>query len=153
MIYSGDISYNEPYFQYNGIRIVSPSSFGPTASINNPKLLAVVIISPESINSTLVLVNTHNIIASTGIIEVTDSNSFISFSTLNNQEGYMIFDVLNQDGYAVTQTESLILDNNQEAYIAFNVLNEDAYALSQAQTIILNQNSAGTVDVTIIPTS
>lgn len=153
MIYNEGLSYNEPLFQYNGIRIVSPNSFGPTALINNPRLLGVIIIAPESINSTLVFISTHKIISSTGILEITDSNSFISISTLNNQEGYMIFNVLNQDAYAVTQTESLILDDNQEAYIAFNVLNEDTYALSQAQTIILNQNSAGTVDVTIIPTA
>lgn len=153
MIYSGDISYNESYFQYNGIRIVSPTSFGPTSTVNNPRLLAVVIVSPESINSTLVFVSTHKIISSTGIIEVTDSNSLMSFSTLNNQEGYMVFNVLDENGYAITQTQTTLLDNNEEALIAFSVLNEDAYAFSEAKTIILNQNSAGTVDVTIIPTA
>jgi len=125
MIYDGAISYNEPYFQYNGIRIVSPESFDPTFAINNPKVLAVVLLSPPSIDSTLSFVNTHQIVIPTGFIEVSESNSFMSFSTLNNQEGYIVF----------------------------SVLDEEAYALSQAETIILDQNSAGTVDVTIIPTA
>lgn len=125
MIYDEAISYNEPHFQYNGVRIVSPGSFDPTFAISNPKVLAVIILSPSSINSTLTFVNTHQIIIPSGVIEVTDSSSSMSFSTLNNQEGYIVF----------------------------SVLDEEAYALSQAETIVLDQNSAGTVDVTIIPTA
>lgn len=125
MIYDGDIAYNEPYFQYNGIRLVSPESFGPTASLNNPKVLGVLLIRPETINSTLVFVNLHEIVSSSGIINVTDSTSSMSFSTLNNQEGFIVF----------------------------NVLEDEAFALTQAETIILTENSAGTVDVTIIPTA
>lgn len=125
MIYNGDIAYNEPYFQYNGIRLVSPESFGPTAVLDNPKVLGVLLISPESIDSTLVFVSSHQVISSVGLIDITDSTSSMSFSTLNNQEGFIVF----------------------------NVLNDEAFAIAQAETIILNQNSAGTVDVTIIPTA
>lgn len=125
MIYSGDIAYNEPYFQYNGIRVVSPESFGPTAVLNNPKILSVILISPESINSTLVFVSSHQVISSAGIVDITDSTSYMSFSTLNNQEGFIVF----------------------------NVLEDEAFAIAQAETIILSENSAGTVDVTIIPTA
>lgn len=125
MIYNGEINYNEPYFQYNGIRVVAPESFGPTAVLNNPKILGVLLIAPESINSTLVFVSIHEIISSTGIVDITDSTSSMSFSTLNNQEGFIVF----------------------------SVLEDEAFAISQAETIILNQNSAGTVDVTIIPTA
>jgi hypothetical protein len=125
MIYSGDINYNEPYFQYNGVRIVSPESFGPTAILNNPKVLSVILIAPESIDSTLVFVNTHQIIYSSGAVDVTNSTSSMSFSTLNNQEGFIVF----------------------------SVLQDEAFAISQAETIVLSENSAGTVDVTIIPTA
>lgn len=125
MIYNGDIAYNEPYFQYNGIRVVSPESFGPTAVLNNPKILSVILISPESINSTLVFVSSHQVISSAGIVDITDSTSYMSFSTLNNQEGFIVF----------------------------NVLEDEAFAIAQAETIILSENSAGTVDVTIIPTA
>lgn len=125
MIYNGDIAYNEPYFQYNGVRVVSPESFGPTAVLNNPKILSVILISPESINSTLVFVSSHQVVSSAGIVDITDSTSYMSFSTLNNQEGFIVF----------------------------NVLDDEAFAISQAETIILSENSAGTVDVTIIPTA
>lgn len=125
MIYAGDISYNEPYFQYNGVRIVAPSSFGPNSVVSNPKVLAVIILRPPGIGSTLVFVDTNKIISSAGFIEITDSNSSMSFSTLNNQEGFMVF----------------------------SVADEDAFAITDAQTIVLDQNQAGTVDVTIIPTA
>lgn len=125
MIYDEAVSYNEPHFQYNGVRIVSPASFDPTFAINNPKVLAVIVIAPQSIDSTLTFVSTHQVVIPSGVIEVTESSSFMSFSTLNNQEGYIVF----------------------------SVLEDDAFALAQAETIVLDQNSAGTVDVTIIPTA
>lgn len=125
MIYDESLSYNEPHFQYNGVRIVSPQSISPSFAINNPKVLAVLLIAPQSIESTLVFVSTHQIVIPSGVIEVSDSTSSISFSTLNNQEGFIVF----------------------------SVLDEEAFALTQAETIVLDQNSAGTVDVTIIPTA
>lgn len=125
MIYDESLSYNEPYFQYDGIRIVSPQSISPTFALDNPKVLAVLLVSPPSIDSTLVFIDTHKIVIPSGIIEVTDSSSSMSFSTLNNQEGYIVF----------------------------SVLEDEAFALAQAQTIVLDQNSAGTVDVTIIQTA
>lgn len=125
MIYDESLSYDEPYFQYNGVRIVSPQAISPTFAIDNPKVLAVLLIAPVSIDSTLVFVDTHQVVIPSGVIEVTDSSSSMSFSTLNNQEGYIVF----------------------------SVLEDEAFALTQAETIVLDQNSAGTVDVTIIPTA
>lgn len=125
MIYSESLSYDEPYFQYNGVRIVSPQSISPTFAVDNPKVLAVLLIAPVSIDSTLVFVDTHQVVIPSGTIEVTESSSSMSFSTLNNQEGYIVF----------------------------SVLEDEAFALTQAETIVLDQNSAGTVDVTIIPTA
>jgi len=123
MQYNEGIRYSEPYFQYNGVRIVSPQSFGPTSTISDPKILQVVLIYPGTIGSTLVFVDPAKVIVGTGQEQVTESTAYMSVETY------------------------------ESGYIVFNVQEEDAYAISSAETIILEDNSAGTTDVTIIPTA
>jgi hypothetical protein len=123
MLYNEAVTYNEPYFQYNGVRIVEPGSFGPTSVVTDFKVLKVILLSPETIGSTLVFVDATKVIISTGVVDNTISPSSMTFETYDS------------------------------GYIAFSVLDEEAYAITSAQTIVLEENSAGTVDVTIIPTS
>lgn len=151
MIYNEQLSYNETYHQYDGIRIVAPETFFTTPVVGLPKLLAVILLSPQSIDSTLVFVDTHKITVTTDI-DVTETTSTIDFSTLDYRSGLITYSILDENSFAVAQTQTVTLAN-QDTYIAFNVMDDQAYALSQAEAIILKQNSAGTVDVTIIPTS
>jgi IMP cyclohydrolase len=123
MLYNEGITYSEPYFQYNGVRVVEPSSFGPTANITDFKILQVIILYPESIDSTLVFIGADKVIIGSGQEQVTESTAIMSFDTYNS------------------------------GYIAFSVNEEEAYAIASAETIIVEDNSAGTVDVTIIPTA
>jgi len=123
MLYNEGVTYNEPYFQYNGVRVVEPSTFGPTSTITSLKVLKVVILSPESITSKLVFVDATKVIQGTNQDQVTESTASITFETYDS------------------------------GYIAFNVEDQDAYAVASAETIVLEDNSAGTTDVTIIPTA
>lgn len=123
MLYNEGVTYSEPYFQYNGVRVVEPSSFGPTANITDFKILQVIILHPESIDSTLVFIGADKVIIGSGEEQVTESTAIMSFDTYDS------------------------------GYIAFSVNKEEAYAIASAETILVEDNSAGTVDVTIIPTA
>jgi len=123
MQYNEGVRYDEPYFQYNGVRVVEPATFGPTANISDVKIFKVVILHPESITSKLVFVGVNKVVIGTGQEQVTESTATMTFETFDN------------------------------GYIAFNVEEREAYAISSAETIILEDNSAGTTDVTIIPTA
>jgi hypothetical protein len=123
MLYNEGVTYSEPYFQYNGVRVVEPSSFGPTVNITDFKILQVIILHPESIDSTLVFIGADKVIIGSGEEQVTESTAIMSFDTYDS------------------------------GYIAFSVNKEEAYAIASAETILVEDNSAGTVDVTIIPTA
>jgi len=123
MQYNEGVTYDEPYFQYNGVRVVEPSTFGPTASISNIDIRKVVILHPESLTSKLVFIGVDKVIIVTGQEQVTESTAVMTFETFDS------------------------------GYIAFSVEEREAYAISSAETIILEDNSAGTTDVTIIPTA
>jgi hypothetical protein len=123
MLYNELIEYDEPYFQYNGVRIVEPNTFGPTSVISNLDIRKVVLLHPESITSTLIFVAANKVIVGTGKEQVTQSTASLTFETYDS------------------------------GYIAFNVEKREAFAVSSAETIILEYNSAGTADVTIIQTS
>jgi len=123
MLYNEGVLYEEPYFQYNGVRVVEPQSFGPTANVTDFKVFKVVILSPDSITSTLVFVDATKVISGTNQDQVTESTATMTFETYDS------------------------------GYIAFSVEEQDAYAITSAETIILEDNSAGTTDVTIIPTA
>lgn len=123
MQYNEGVTYDEPYFQYNGVRVVEPSTFGPTASISNIDIRKVVILHPESLTSKLVFIGVDKVIIGTGQEQVTESTAVMTFETFDS------------------------------GYIAFSVEEREAYAISSAETIILEDNSAGTTDVTIIPTA
>lgn len=123
MQYNEGVTYDEPYFQYNGVRVVEPSTFGPTASISNIDIRKVVILHPESLTSKLVFIGVEKVIIGTGQEQVTESTAVMTFETFDS------------------------------GYIAFSVEEREAYAISSAETIILEDNSAGTTDVTIIPTA
>lgn len=149
MIYNEQLSYNETYHQYDGVRIVNPESFFTSPFVGYPNLLGVILLSPTSIDSTLVFVNTHKILV-TSTVEATDTTSYIDFSTLDYKSGLITYSVLDEQTFALAQTQTVLL-GTEDTYIAFNVLDDQAHAISQAEAIILKQNSAGTVDVTIIP--
>ena len=147
MKYDGDIAYNQAHFNYNGVYVVSPESFGVTSNLGGLKVLGVIVISPPSIDSTLVFVNSHSVITPSGIIENTETSSFMTFAMF---DGYGSSEIskINADAFAVSSL------NNEElyttGYVAISVNKNEAYAVSNAESIILEDNSAGTINVTII---
>jgi hypothetical protein len=147
MKYDGDIAYNQAHFNYNGVYVVSPESFGVTSNFGGLKVLGVIVISPPSIDSTLVFVDSHSIISPSGIIENTETSSYMTFAMF---DGYGSSEIskINADAFAVSSL------NNEElyttGYVAISVNKNEAYAVSNAESIILEDNSAGTINVTII---
>jgi hypothetical protein len=147
MLYNGDIAYNQAHFNYNGVYVVSPESFGITTNFGGLKVLGVIVISPPSINSTLVFVDSHSVITPSGIIENTETSSSMTFAMF---DGYGSSEIskINADAFAVASL------NNEElyssGYVAVSINKNEAYAVSNAESIILEDNSAGTINVTII---
>ena len=147
MKYDGDIAYNQAHFNYNGVYVVSPESFGLTSNFGGLKVLGVIVISPPSIDSTLVFVDSHSVITPSGIIENTETSSSMTFAMF---DGYGSSEIskINADAFAVSSL------NNEElyttGYVAISVNKNEAYAVSNAESIILEDNSAGTINVTII---
>ena len=147
MKYDGDIAYNQAHFNYDGVYVVSPESFGISQNFGGLNVLSVILISPPSINSTLVFVDSHSITSPSGIIENSETSSSISFVSYNDY-GIMEIDKILDGAYAMSSL------NNQEpyssGYVGISIDKNDAYAISNAESIILNDNSAGTMDITII---
>ena len=147
MLYNGDIAYNQAHFNYSGVYVVSPESFGITTNFGGLKVLGVIVISPPSVNSTIVFVNSHSIITPSGVIENTETSSFMTFAMF---DGYGSSEItkINADAYAISTL------NNEEihssGYIAVSINKNEAYAISSAESIILEDNSAGTINVTIM---
>ena len=121
MLYNGDIAYSQAHFNYSGVYVVSPESFGISPNFGGLKVLGVLVISPPSVDSTLVFVDSHSVITPSGIIENTETSSSMTFAMFNSS-----------------------------GYIALSINKDEAYAISSAETIILEDNSAGTIDVTIM---
>ena len=67
MLYNGDIAYDQVHFNYSGVYVVSPESFGISTNFGGLKVLGVLVISPPSVDSTLVFVNSHSVITPSGI--------------------------------------------------------------------------------------
>jgi len=147
MKYDGDIAYNQAHFNYNGIYVVSPQSFNIPQNFGGLNLLNVLIISPPSINSTLVFVDTANVVTPSGIIENSETSSSISMVSFNDF-AIMEIEKISEDAFALASL------NNQElssaGYLAISIDKNEAYAISNAERIILDNNSAGTIDITII---
>lgn len=147
MQYDGDIAYNQAHFNYDGVYVVSPESFGLTQNFGGLNVLNVIVITPPSIDSTLVFVDSHTILSPSGIIENSETSSSISFISYTDY-GIMEIDKILNEAYAVS-----VLNNeelNSSGYVAVSINKNEAYAVSNAQSIVLENNSAGTIDVTII---
>ena len=121
MLYNGDIAYDQVHFNYSGVYVVSPESFVISTNFGGLKVLGVLVISPPSVDSTLVFVDSHSIITPSGITENTETSSSMTFAMFDSS-----------------------------GYIAISISKDEAYAISSAETIILEDNSAGTIDVTIM---
>jgi len=147
MKYDGDIAYSQEHYQYNGIYVISPQNFGITSNFGGLKVLNVLLINPPSIQSTLVFVNNHNIISSTGIIQDSETTSTISFYAFE-EFGSIEIDEINANAFALSST--VYNQDENQGYLAVSIDKSMAYAVSTAESIILDTNSAGTIDVTII---
>ena len=147
MKYDGDIEYNQAHFNYNGAYVVSPESFGLSQNFGGLNVLSVIVITPPSIDSTLVFIDSHNVITPSGIVENSDTSSSISFISYNDY-GMMEIDKIFNDAYAISLVSNEEL--NSSGYVAVSINKNEAYAVTNAESIILENNSAGTIDVTII---
>ena len=147
MKYDGDIAYNQAHFNYDGVYVVSPESFGLSPNFGGLNVLSVIVITPPSIDSTLVFVDSHSVVSPSGIIENSETSSSISFISYNDY-GIMEIDKILNEAYAISLLNNEEL--NSSGYVAVSINKNEAYAVSNAQSIVLENNSAGTIDVTII---
>jgi hypothetical protein len=147
MLYNGDIAYNQAHFNYNGVYVVSPQSFGLTTNFGGLNILGVIVISPPSVDSTLVFVNSHSVVTPSGIIDNTETSSYMTFAMF---DGYGSSEItkINADAYAISTLNSEEIYSS--GYIAVSINKNEAYAVSNAQSITLEDNSAGTINVTIM---
>jgi hypothetical protein len=147
MKYDGDIAYNQAHFNYDGVYVVSPESFGITSNFGGLNVLSVLVISPPSINSTLVFLDTTTVVVPSGIIdnsETTSSITLVSFTDF----GIMEIEKISEDAFALASLSNQELSSS--GYLAVSIDKNEAYAISNAESIILDNNSAGTIDITII---
>ena len=147
MLYNGGITYNQDHFNYSGVYVVSPQSFGLTTNFGGLNILGVIVISPPSVNSTLVFVDSHSVISPSGVIENTETSSYMTFVMFDGY-GSSEISTINANAYAISSLNSE--DTYSSGYIAISINKNEAYAISSAETIILEDNSAGTIDVTIM---
>ena len=147
MLYNGDIAYNQDHFNYSGVYVVSPESFGISTNFGGLKVLGVLVISPPSVDSTLVFVNSHSVITPSGIIENTETSSYMTFAMFDGY-GSSEISTINADAYAISSLNSEEIYSS--GYIAVSINKNEAYAISSAETIVLENNSAGTINVTIM---
>jgi hypothetical protein len=147
MLYNGDIAYNQAHFNYNGVYVVSPQSFGLTTNFGGLNILGVIVISPPSVDSTLVFGNSHSVVTPSGIIDNTETSSYMTFAMF---DGYGSSEItkINADAYAISTLNSEEIYSS--GYIAVSINKNEAYAVSNAQSITLEDNSAGTINVTIM---
>lgn len=147
MKYDGDIAYNQEHYQYNGLYVVSPQSFGLTPNFGNLNLLKVIVLKPPSITSTLVFVPSPSVLIPTGVIENSETSSSIQFSAFDGY-GSIEFDKINAEAYAIAGSQGINADSS--GYVAISVDKNESYAFATANAIVFDNNSAGTIDVTII---
>lgn len=147
MKYDGDIAYNQAHFNYDGVYVVSPESFNIPQNFGGLNILNVILISPPSINSTLVFVDSTSVIVPSGIIENSETASSITMVSFTDF-GIMEIEKISEDAFALS---SMNAENLYSAgYFAVSIDKNEAYAVSNAESIILDNNSAGTIDITII---
>ena len=147
MLYNGDIAYNQDHFNYSGVYVVSPQSFGLTTNFGGLNILGVIVISPPSVDSTLVFVNSNSVITPSGIIENTETSSYMTFAMFDGY-GSSEISTINADAYAISSLNSEEIYSS--GYIAVSINKNQAYAVSNAESITLEDNSAGTINVTIM---
>ena len=82
MLYNGDIAYDQAHFNYDGVYVVSPQSFGLTSNFGGLNVLGVIVISPPSVDSTLVFAGSHSVITPSGITDNTETSSYMTFAML-----------------------------------------------------------------------
>lgn len=100
MIYNENLAYGEPSYQYDGIRVVSPESIGLSNTFDNANVLAIFLLSPPSIDSTIVFVDSSKVIVDE-TIEISTA-SFLSMEVLDEQPfSYIAFSV-GEDSALVT---------------------------------------------------
>jgi hypothetical protein len=121
MIYNEILSYNEPSFRYDGVRVVTPESIGLSNTFGNSKVLAAFLISPISIDTSIIFVGINKVILPSDSEVVTTTSATISFE-----------------------------DPDASGYIAFNVLEEEAEAILQAETIYVQPSGESTFDISLV---
>ena len=106
MNYNENLAYDEPSYQYDGVRVVSPESIGLSNTFNNAKILAVFLLKPPSINSTIVFVDSSKVIVDE-TIEISTA-SFLSMEVIDEEPfSYIAFSVEEDDTLATTEVEKV----------------------------------------------
>lgn len=107
MNYNENLAYDEPSYQYDGVKVVSPESIGLSTTFNNAKVLAVFLLKPQSINSTIVFVESSKVIVDE-TIEIYSTTSSLSMEVIDEQPfSYIAFSIEEDDVFATTEVEKI----------------------------------------------
>jgi hypothetical protein len=109
MLYNDIVTYEHPYFRYDGVRLVEPSEIYSGDKFGEASILAAFMVNPVSVETSVVFVPIEKIFYDTGLEQITNTTSSISFSDI--------------DGYGV---------------VAFNVLDEEAEIISSAEVVYIS---------------
>ena len=106
MNYNENLAYDEPFYQYDGVKVVSPESIGLSATFGNANVLAIFLLSPPSIDSTIVFVDSSKVIVDE-TIEISTA-SFLSMEVLDEQPfSYIAFSVEEDSTLATAEIEKV----------------------------------------------
>lgn len=107
MNYNENLAYDEPSYQYDGVRVVSPESIGLSNTFDNAKILAVFLLKPPSINSTIVFVESSKVVVDE-TIEIYSTSSSLSMEVIDEEPfSYIAFSVEEDDAFATTEVQKV----------------------------------------------
>lgn len=146
MLYSDILTYDQPHFRYDGVSVVSPSSISSINSFGGLKVRAVFVIRPISIDSTIVFVAANKVIINLDSELVTTTSGTISFLD-PDPEGYIAFNVLNEEASIIMQAETIYVSPSAEAEYSSS---QSIQATLESGTITTQPSVESQFDITIV---
>jgi len=114
MFYNDIVTYNQPYFNYSGARIVEPESLGLDSQFGELKIVLAFLVHPVSIDSTIVFLDSSKVQFESSTEQVTTTSATITFADINGS-GLIAFNVLDPEADALTSAEVVYVSPTAES--------------------------------------
>ena len=145
MFYDDIITYDQPYFRYDGVRLVEPSEINVGPQFGEANVLLAFLIDPLSIDTSVVFVDSSKIIFTDFDEEVTNTSAVISVVGVSGS-GVIAFNVLDSEADALMSVGVINISPMAESeYEAGN----RSYTISSVETNVNNISAEVEIDITI----